>query len=349
MPQLRKDPLSDRWVIYAEGRQQRPNEFERLQQRRADIRCPFCCGHETDTPTEISTYCAGDMAASPGSVDAGLGTTSRSGNGAPWLVRVIPNKYPALLTRGQADLTEGGLYVSGNGVGAHEVIVESPRHVASLSELTADEAGLMMLAYRDRMRALQQQVGLQYALVFKNVGPESGASLEHSHSQIVATPMVPSEVQREVAACKRLFRLQRHCFYCRVIEDELTHRLRLAAESDRFVAICPYASRMPYETWILPRAHQSHFERQEPTELAELAEFLRCLIAQLELRHAHLAYNYFIHTAPFDTSRLRHYHWHIEILPRLTTTAGFEFGAGYFINPVPPEQAAADLRSHCMD
>jgi UDPglucose--hexose-1-phosphate uridylyltransferase len=331
MPQLRKDPLSDRWVIYAEGREQRPNEFERLERRRADARCPFCVGHEGDTPPPIASYRAGD--------------SNRSGNGDPWSVRVVPNKYPALLTRGVADPTQRGLYVAGEGVGAHEVIVESPRHVASLSELTADEARLMMLAYRDRMQALQRVSGLQYALVFKNVGPEAGASLEHVHSQIVATPMIPSEVQRELTACKRLYRLHRRCFYCQVIEDELTHRLRLAAESDHFLAVCPYASRMPYELWVLPRAHASHFERQEPAELAELADFLRQLIGQLELRHAHLAYNYFLHTAPFDTSRLRHYHWHIEVLPRLTTTAGFEWGAGFFINPVPPEQAAANLRS----
>jgi UDPglucose--hexose-1-phosphate uridylyltransferase len=331
MPQLRKDPLSDRWVIYAQGREQRPNEFERLGQRRADARCPFCPGHEKDTPRQIATY---------------RGTNAfPSDNGDEWSVRVVPNKYPALLTRGDSEPPQRGFYMVGDGVGAHEVIIESPRHVASLSDLTADEARLTMFAYRDRMLALQRVAGLQYALVFKNVGPEAGASLEHVHSQIVATPMIPSEVQRELTACKRWFRLHRQCFFCQVIKDELTHRLRLAAESDHFLAICPYASRLPYEVWVLPRDHQSHFEHQEPVELGELAEFLQRLISKLESRHEHLAYNYFIHTAPFDTSRLRHYHWHIEVLPRLTTTAGFEWGAGYFINSVPPEQAAANLRS----
>jgi UDPglucose--hexose-1-phosphate uridylyltransferase len=330
MAHLRKDPLSDRWVIFARGREQRPNEFERLERRRPDVRCPFCGGQERETPPELASY----------------GRTGEAGaeNGEDWLVRVVPNKYPALLAHGQTDPEPRGLYVGCDAVGAHEVIIETPRHVASLSELIPVEVQTLMRAYCDRLRALQRLPGMRYALAFKNVGPEAGASLEHTHSQIVATTMVPSEVARELAASQRLFREERRCFFCRVIEDELAHRLRLAAESPRFVAVCPYASRMPYELWILPRAHDSHFERQDVEALDELAGFLQRVITRLESLHIHLAYNYFIHTAPFDTSPLRHYHWHIEVFPRLTTTAGFEWGAGYYINPVPPEQAAANLR-----
>ncbi len=331
MPQLRKDPLSDRWVICAQGREERPNEFERVERRRADARCPFCAGHEQDTPPHIAAY--------------GPCGLTNSDNGDDWLVRVVPNKYPALLAAGHTDPIERGIYVGCDAVGAHEVIVETPRHVASLTELTPEEARLLMHAYRDRVRATQDLPGTKYALVFKNVGPEAGASLEHTHSQVVATSMVPSEVRRELAACRRLHRAHQQCFFCRVIQDELAHGLRLAAESDRFLAVCPYASRMPYEMWVLPRAHQSHFERQTPEELADLADFLQRVIGKLEARHARLAYNYFLHTAPLGSAPLRHYHWHIELFPRLTTTAGFEWGAGYYINPVPPEQAAAVLRS----
>ena len=157
--------------------------------------------------------------------------------------------------------------------------------------------------------------------------------------------MVPTEVARELAAAERLFQQQNACFFCSVIADDRKHGERLVAETSRYIAICPYASRMPYEMWILPRVHASHFEGQGDSELGELALFLRKMIRKLESLHGHLAYNYFIHTAPFDTSGLRHYHWHIEIFPRLTTAAGFEWGAGYYINPVPPEQAAAILRS----
>lgn len=335
MPHLRKDPLSDRWVIYAEGREQRPNEFERVERRRADARCPFCVGHEEDTPPAIAVY-------------RSVAATDAS-NGDGWTVRVVPNKYPALLASGCADPMQSGIYVLCDAVGAHEVIVETPRHVASLTQLTPEEARLLMQAYCDRIRALQTQPGIKYALVFKNVGPEAGASLEHAHSQIVGTPMVPSEVQRELVACRRLYRQHKQCFFCHVIQDELDHRLRLAAESDRFAAVCPYASRTPFELWVLPRQHQSHFERQSPDQLEELAHFLQRTIGLLESQHTQFAYNYFLHTAPFDTAPLRHYHWHIEVFPRLTTTAGFEWGAGYYINPVPPEQAAAVLRSNGTD
>ena len=331
MPQFRKDPLSDRWVILAAGRENRPNEFERSGRRRANVRCPFCEGHEEDTPPAIASYYAT--------------SSGHSTNGRQWSVRVVPNKFPALLAHGRTDPIRRGLYEGCDAVGVHEVIVESPRHVSSLSQLTSEESGMLFQAYRDRMLALQRMQDYRYALIFKNVGPEAGASLEHTHSQIVATPMVPSEVQRELKAAERLYLQHQQCFFCRVVADEQTHRQRLAAESDRFVAICPFASRMPYELWVLPRHHASHFECQEPDALGELADFLRQTVKKLEMVYPHLAYNYFIHTAPFDTSPLCHYHWHIEIFPRLTTTAGFEWGAGYYINPVPPEQAAAILRS----
>ena len=331
MPQFRKDPLSDRWVVFAEGRDDRPNEYEHHGHRRPAARCPFCAGHEEDTPPQIVAYASKSRA--------------RKQNGRDWVVRVVPNKYPAFQPQGDTSPVEQGLYVGCAAIGTHEVIIESPRHVASLSQLDDEEVTLMLQAYRDRILALQHIAGFRYALVFKNVGPEAGASLEHSHSQIVAMPMVPNEVERELTASQKLFRRHHGCFFCQVIAQERADRQRFVAESQRFTAVCPYASRMPYEMWVLPRRHASHFECQEDDALAELADFLRQLVRKLESLHGQLAYNYFIHTAPFDTSPLRHYHWHIEIFPRLTTTAGFEWGAGYYINPVPPEQAAAILRS----
>jgi UDPglucose--hexose-1-phosphate uridylyltransferase len=331
MPQIRKDPLSDCWVIYAEAREQRPNEFERVERRRADARCPFCAGNENDTPPALVTYSANGH--------------PREGSDSSWTLRVVPNKYPALVPRGMAEPESTGMYVAGAPFGAHEVIIESPRHVASLTELTPEEAQLTMRAYRERMRALQDVSELRYALIFKNVGPEAGASLEHAHSQLVATPMVPRQIQQELTACRQWHRTRKVCFFCEVIADERAHRSRLVAESEHFLAVCPYASRVPFEVWILPRQHQSHFERQSEQMLADLAQFAQCVLRRLEQVHEHLAYNYFLHTAPFRARALGHFHWHLEILPRLPTTAGFEWGGGYFINPVPPEQAAANLRS----
>lgn len=331
MCQFRKDPLSDRWVVYAAGRDERPNEYEVNEARCKRTSCPFCAGHEQETPPHIAVYRSGKTA-----VEA---------NGRDWLVRVVPNKYPALRPDGDTAVLQNGLYAGSGAVGAQEVIIESPRHVASLSQLSDEEVTLLLHAYRDRMLALRQEGRYRYVLVFKNVGPRAGASLEHSHSQVVAMPMVPGEVAREVAAAEGLFQQHHACFFCQVIADELEHGQRLVTETRRFVVVCPYASRMPYEMWVLPRAHASHFEQEGNDELNELAGLLRQVIAKLERLLGPLAYNYFIHTAPFDTSAPRHYHWHVEIFPRLTTTAGFEWGAGCYINPVLPEQAAAILRS----
>ncbi|MFO7905823.1 MAG: DUF4931 domain-containing protein [Pirellulaceae bacterium] len=331
MWQFRKDPLSDRWVVCAEGRDERPNEYPGNGGRRTSSRCPFCAGHEEDTPPQIAAYGT--------EMPAGAGRTP------DWLVRVVPNKYPAFHPGGDPAVREGDLYAGARPVGAQEVIVESPRHVASLTQLTDEEVTLVLRAYRDRMLARRRSGHYRYVLAFKNVGPRAGASLEHSHSQLIAMPRVPGEVAREVAAAQRLYHQHQACFFCRVIRDEQTRGHRWVAESRRFLATCPYASRMPYEMWILPRAHAAHFEDQDNAELVELAIFLREMIGKLESLHGDLAYNYFIHTIPFDTGSSCHYHWHIEIIPRLTTTAGFEWGAGYTINPVPPEQAATILRS----
>lgn len=328
---FRKDPLSDRWVVCAEGRDERPNEYRENGSRWVESRCPFCAGHEEDTPAQITAY--------------GPAAAAVVGRDHEWLVRVVPNKYPAFHPEGDATIVQESLYAGTRPVGAQEVIVESPRHVASLTELSDEEVTLVLRAYRDRMLAWRDGGQYRYVLVFKNVGPRGGASLEHSHSQLIAVPRVPGEVAREVAAAKAFYQQNQACFFCRVIADEQVHRQRWVAATRHFVALCPYASRMPYEMWILPRAHAAHFETQPDDALAELALFLRVLLQKLESLHEQVAYNYFIHTIPFDTSSPDHYHWHMEVFPRLTTTAGFEWGTGCYINPVPPEQAAAILRS----
>ncbi len=363
MPEFRKDPLSDRWVIIAEGREGRPDEFQRTSSRRVASRCPFCAGHEEDTPRAIAVYDATHPAlglksskltktnqhvpAQPQQTEESACPTDHAAPANhPWLVRVVPNKYPAIDTAGDNTPVEfESFYEARPAIGVHEVIVESPRHVARFGQLTDDEARLLVLAYRDRIKALQQDSRLRYALAFKNTGPEAGASLEHGHSQIVATPLVPLEVQRELDAARRLYTEHGDCFFCRMVRAELEQDRRVVGQSPHFVAICPFASRMPFEMCMLPRKHLCHFELLGDETLFELAQFMHYVLKRLETIRPHAAYNYFIHTAPFDTLPLRHYHWHIEIYPRLTTTAGFEWGTGYFINPVPPEKAALALRS----
>ena len=221
--------------------------------------------------------------------------------------------------------------------------VAAPR--SSLSELTVDEACLLMRAYRDRMRAQRSETRYRYALIFKNVGPEAGASLEHAHSQSGGHVDGPGEVQQELNGARRLFAEHRRCFFCRVIADETDPGPRWAAVSQQFIAVCPFASRMPYELWVLPRQHESHFEASRPRNWRNWPRFLQRIIAKLESITAIWPTTTSC-TRPLSTHRrCDHYHWHVEIFPRLATTAGFEWGAGYFINPVPPEQAAAILRS----
>jgi UDPglucose--hexose-1-phosphate uridylyltransferase len=347
MPEIRQDPLSSRWVIFAEDRERRPNEYRLARHHRHASQCPFCAGHEADTPPPIAQYGRDGRQA--------LGPVQTHED---WLVRVVPNKFPALVghdhaaddaerTRPVPPCHPGrprDLYQQRPAIGSHEVVVESPRHVASLTELSHDEAMLTLRAYRDRLRHLRQVHTLRYALVFKNVGPAAGASLEHAHSQIAATPILPVELQRELSAAETSYAMHGECLFCRMLEQELAEERRLVATSADGIAFCPFASRTPYETWVLPRQHASHFEDQSLEQLADLARFLPQVLERLERLHPRLAYNFFLHTAPFDTLPLHHYHWHIEIIPRLTTAAGFEWGTGLFINPVLPENAARTLR-----
>ena len=313
MSEFRHDPMSRRWVIIGGERGGRPNEFVEAATRASGLTCPFCAGHEAETPAAIATYGAN-----------GKGT---------WLVRVVPNKFPAV-TPDQP-----------SGFGRHEVIVESPRHVASLSELTDAEAQLVFTAYRDRLCQLKGERQFQYVQIFKNVGPAAGASLEHVHSQLVAVRNVPEVVQQELDSCGEFFNQQGRSLLGDMLDREVAAGERIVAQTEHFVAWCPYASRFGYETWIAPRQHRPRFEDIGAGEISELSRMARDLIGCVERATNHAAYNYFLHTQPFDMPAYDHYHWHIEIVPRLTKVAGFEWGTGCFINPYSPESAAAHLRS----
>jgi UDPglucose--hexose-1-phosphate uridylyltransferase len=330
MSEYRQDPLSRRWVIIGcDDRAARPNEFVEATTRDSNVACPFCAGNESATPSAIATYGAN-----------GRGT---------WLVRVVPNKYPAITADTASQPTPPPLshqWAGGSvpGFGQHEVIIESPRHVASLSELTIAEAELVFAAYRDRIRDFKADGRYRYVQIFKNVGPAAGASLEHVHSQLLALPGVPEVVEQELVSSNEYFQQHRRSLLLDLLNQELVLGARIVAQSDHFVAFCPHASRFPYEVWLAPRQHQSRFELVESGELRELAGLARELIGGIERAVGQTAYNYFLHTLPFDTAAHDHYHWHIEIIPRLTKVAGFEWSTGCFINPYPPESAAAHLR-----
>ncbi|MFT3920908.1 MAG: galactose-1-phosphate uridylyltransferase [Myxococcales bacterium] len=331
MSEFRQDPLSRRWVIIGNERAGRPNEFVEAATRATGVQCPFCIGHEAETPPAIATYAA-------------------NGKKENWLVRVVPNKFPAVQTDAKLCPTCQPLAPLADrkdapGFGRHEVIVESPRHVASLSELTDAEAAAVFAAYRDRLIQLKAEGSFRYVQIFKNVGPAAGASLEHVHSQLMALPGVPEVVEQELQASGDFFREQQRSLLLDMVEKERAAGDRIVAETEHFVAFCPYASRFAYEVWIAPRAHRPRFEDTETGELNEVSRLTRDLIGRIERAVGHVAYNYFLHTQPFDMPAYDHYHWHIEIIPRLNKVAGFEWSTGCFINPYPPESAAAHLRA----
>jgi UDPglucose--hexose-1-phosphate uridylyltransferase len=329
MPELRKDPIVGRWVIIAHERAKRPHDFktEPPPPGPAAI-CPFCEGQEEKTPPEILAY------REPGTRP----------NGPGWRVRVVPNRFPALKVEGNLDKRGEGIYDMMEGVGAHEVIIESPAHHASMTTLSTDNIREVLWVYRDRLVDLKRDHRLVHGMLFKNVGAAGGASLEHVHSQLIVTPIVPISVWEEMTGSLEFYNYRGRCIYCDMVHQELAVDKRLVYDSPHFIALCPFASRFPFETWILPKTHSSHFENITRPVLDDLAQALQRALAKLEAALDNPSYNYIIHTAPFDHGEMAHYHWHIEVIPRLTRIAGFEWGSGFYINPVPPEHAAAFLR-----
>lgn len=332
MPELRKDPIVGRWVIIATERARRPVPPKADPYPPVD-QCPFCEGHEQHTPHEILAYRSrGTRSDEPG-----------------WRVRVVPNKFPALQIEGELNKRGDGIYDRMHGIGAHEVILECPFHESTLANLTEDNIREILWVYRDRLVDLKKDPRLVYGMVFKNVGAAAGASLEHSHSQLIVTPIVPINVWEEMTGALEFFNYRGRCIYCDMVYQEASTQKRVVMESPHFLAFCPYAARFPFETWILPKIHNSHYENIQKIEVDELATVLKTVLMKLEVALEKPAYNYIIHTSPFDTQSLPHYHWHIEVIPRLTRVAGFEWGTGFYINPVPPEQAAAMLQEVTVD
>lgn len=328
MSQLRKDPILGRWVIIAEERARRPTDFTPLPEIPSKGACPFCEGNEHMTPKEIFAY------RNPGS----------SPNGPGWKIRVVSNKYPALRVEGTLDKRGDGIYDRMNGIGAHEVIIETPEHVTSITDIPDEHVADIIKIYKERMLDLKKDKRFLSGMLFKNVGAASGASLEHTHSQLIILPTVPIRVKQEMDGSMEFFKYRGRCVYCDIIRQESEQKERVVCEIDSFIAIAPYASRFPFEVWILPKQHQSHFEDITESDLWGIVKCLKTVLIKLESTLERPPYNYMIHTSPFNTNNMEYYHWHIEITPRLTRVAGFEWGTGFYINPVIPEQAAKFLR-----
>lgn len=289
--------------------------------------CPFCSGNESKTPPEVLAYREGTGRNQPG-----------------WSLRVVPNKFPVLGIEGDLTREGEGMFDRMQGIGAHEVLIESPEHLLSMAELPQKNIEQVLWAFRDRMIDLRNDRRLRYVLLFKNHGEPAGATLEHTHSQLIALPVVPKRVQEELEVSERYFRFKERCVFCDMVRQEAKDGSRVVMETERFLVIAPYAARFPFETWILPRQHRSHYETADSAHLQDLAFVLRSTLRKLEKVLERPAYNLLFHTAPMQEGAMAHYHWHIEIIPKLTRVAGFEWGTGFYINPTPPEEAAGFLR-----
>lgn len=365
--ELRHDWLCDRWVIIAPQRTDRPDDFAPSCDpmnfaRGHQDKCPFCRGHENETPPPLAVYPANGQ----------LG--HQSGHAAPWLVRVVPNKFPAvcglhtLKLAGVAGVTGGDwsealaesepdqcaqaaqpkpgidLFRARHVIGAHEVIIESPLHLCSLTELDRETATTIFQAYRDRLRHWGQCPDIVYAVIFKNVGLDAGASLVHTHSQLIATNVLPPDIRRAIERMELYYETEHSCLFCRMLADELEENVRIVAQTDDFVAFCPFASRLPSLVTVVPREHHSSFEDMNDDCVEQLAWLVHRLLRAIEVCYPQAAYNYVLHTAPRGKRSSPAFHWRMEIFPRLTRVAGFEWGCDCFINPLPPELAARRLR-----
>lgn len=333
MSELRKDPIVGRWVIIAPDRAKRPEDYTQEFRVAPGNFCPFCEGNEYATANEILAY------RQPGS--------ERNGKG--WRVRVIPNKFPALQVEGSLNKHGDGIYDVMNGVGAHEVIIECPQHHVDMSQQPVETIREVLWVYRDRLVDLKRDQRLVHGMIFKNKGAPAGASLEHSHSQLIVTPVVPITVAEEMKGSSDFYHFRGRCIYCDMVHQELNAGARIVLDTPLFVAFCPFASRFPFETWIVPKHHSSHYENIQRPAIEDLGGILKGVLGRLEAALDNPAYNFVLHTAPFDTADLKHYHWHIEIFPRLTRVAGFEWGSGFYINSVPPEEAGKFLREVEID
>jgi UDPglucose--hexose-1-phosphate uridylyltransferase len=328
MLQLRKDPVVDRWVIIASERARRL-KMVREPEKHEVSPCPFCYGNEGKTPPEIVAYRPPDSAA----------------NTPGWWTRVVPNKFPALQIEGDLDRAGIGIYDVMNGIGAHEVIIETPEHDDRPEAMDVKQLAEVLWVYKERSLDLRGDDRIRYILIFKNRGAIAGASLSHPHSQLIATPVVPKRVVEELRGARTYFRLKERCVFCDIVREETNYGGRVVAMSDRFIAFVPFAPRFPFEVWLMPRRHRSSFDLIARDEVEDLAGVLRETLLRLGRALAEPPYNYMIHTSPCRERDNEYYHWHIEITPRLVEVTGFEWGAGFYVNPTAPEDAAAYLRN----
>ena len=329
MTEFRKDPIVGQWVIVRQDGSFKPEDYSKEDHAfRQQATCQFCPGKEYFTPPEIEAVrYDGSSANKPG-----------------WQVRVVPNKFPALKIEGDIDRRKLGIFDMSNGVGAHEVVIETPSHEKQLADLGEQDIVDVINKYQSRVVDLTRDRRFKYIIIFKNYGAWAGASVEHAHSQIIALPMIPKYVLEELQGAEKFFAAHQQCVFCAMIEQEIREQERLVAENGDYLAFCPFVSRYPFECWILPKKHGSPFASISGHERLSLAQLLKDCLMRIKGCLSDPSYNFYLHTSPVNYEEEESYHWHLEIVPRLTQFSGFEWGSGYYVVRTSPEDAAKYLR-----
>ena len=331
MPELRKDPITGTWVIISEERKKRPKYYQIIVDKDLSMpqNCPFCPGNEAMTPPE--TYA--------------LRPDHSRVNEPGWNLRVVPNKFPALRIEGELGKSGEGFYDKMNGIGAHEVIIETPLHPRERIDIDGSQIKNTLLAAKCRILDLKKDTRFKYIMVFKNFGPTAGATLSHSHTQLIALPVVPLRVQEEIEGARTHFQMKERCIFCDIIHYEKEADRRVLLENEHFLVMAPYAPRFSFELAVYPKKHNPAFENTTEAELESLGAILSATLAKIARALNHPDYNLIIHNTPCFNSVGDFYHWHIEFMPVLARVAGFEWGTGFYINPISPEESVQALKA----
>ncbi|MCK5214622.1 MAG: galactose-1-phosphate uridylyltransferase [Candidatus Omnitrophica bacterium] len=331
MSELRRDPIIGRWVfVETDESSWHPQDYEVAKRHinQAAV-CQLCPGKEAQTPPEV----------------AAVRNNGSPENSPNWLVRVVPNKFPALKIEGELEKRGEGIYDLSNGIGAHEVLIETPDHnLTNLADFKVEDIVNVIKLYQNRSLGLAKDKRFKYIMIFKNYGESAGASVEHAHSQIIALPMVPKYVLEALEGYTNYYSFRGRCVYCDMVEQEGQQKERIVAENESFISFCPYVPRYPFECWILPKEHASEFRLLSDDDTQYLARILKETLYRIKAALGDPSYNFYIHVAPVNCGGPKNYHWHIEILPQLTRVAGFEWGTGFYIIKTSPAVAASHLR-----
>lgn len=329
MPEIRQNIATKDWIIFATERAMRPEEFKIEEKKTKELpdyseKCPFCRGNEAETQQEIASI---------------------KDEQGKWQVRVVPNKFAALTYRGNPDRRFDGVYRSMRGVGAHEVIIESPKHNLTTALYDNIQIERIVRIYKSRYLELEKDPRIAQVIIYKNHGSSAGTSLEHPHSQLVATPVVPTSVRDRFRDAINYYDENGECVFCRTVEEELRAKERIVLENRNFISIQPYASFSPFHTWILPQKHKPSFGEISEEEIADFASILKETLQKLYYGLNNPDYNYCIRSTSVDQNKVNYFHWYLAIIPKITKIAGFELGSGMFINTSLPEECAEFLRN----